>query len=245
MIRHHNSWRTKLFVPPENMPLPVEVGQLTGKRVTQWIQKDPNGKGSFVDNFKQVEKADGPLAFEWKGKTMFGYTPPTPKRVLEPSAEDQAKERGRSRARSSGRGRSRSTPPTAGAAAPEGAPHSKEEAHLAVKTESKAESQPAQGSTEARPEEHEALAVEADMAMVKTESIAESRTAQGSTERPAYGQDRAAAAEGPEYFNMAAGDTPEEGPASRDALKNKTEAFAEVANFYLNEEVGQGPDSQA
>ncbi|CAE7904921.1 Rnf13 [Symbiodinium microadriaticum] len=39
---------------------------------------------NFVDNFKQVEKADGPLAFEWKGKTMFGYTPPTPKRVLEP-----------------------------------------------------------------------------------------------------------------------------------------------------------------
>ena len=239
VIRHHNSWRTKLFVPPENMPLPVEVGQLTGKRVTQWIQKDSNAKGSFVDNFKQVEKADGPLAFEWKGKTMFGYTPPTPKRVLEPSAEDQAKERGRSHARSSGRGRSRSTPPTAGAAAPEGAPHAKEEAHVAVKTESKAESQPAQGSTGAGPEEHEAMAVEAEAAMVKTESIAESRPAQGSTEGPDNSQDRARTAEGPEYFNMAAGDSPEEASAGTDALKNKTEAFAEVANFYLNEEVYQ------
>ncbi|CAE7832638.1 Dync1h1, partial [Symbiodinium sp. CCMP2592] len=188
LIRHHNSWRSKLFVPPENMPVPIEVGQFTGKRVTQWIQKETDARSSFVDDFKTTGQPEGSLGFEWKGKTMFGYNPPTPKRTIEQVAETPAKDRGRSRQRSvartkPGTERSRSGPPTTATAA--------------VRAEEGTSKEEAKGSHEA-------------MAAVKTE-VTESQQAQGSME---VGNQAV-------YFNMA----------------EKTKAFEEGANFYLNEDV--------
>ncbi|CAE7563794.1 TY5A [Symbiodinium sp. CCMP2592] len=234
LIRHHNSWRSKLFVPPENMPVPIEVGQFTGKRVTQWIQKETDARSSFVDDFKTTGQPERSLGFEWKGKTMFGFNPPTPKRTIEQVAETPAKDRGRSRQRSvartkPGTERSRSGPPTttatATARAEEGTSKeeakSSHEAMAAVKTET-TESQQAQGSMESAEKSGSAEG------FVETETT-ESRQAQGSME---VGNQAV-------YFNMAEGDDREADTAepSTAALEEKTKAFEEVANFYLNEDV--------
>ena len=73
LIRHRNSWRSRMFVPTSLASCPVPADQFTGKRVTKWL--DPRGGvGSLVDKWISARTpADRIPMKKWKGSAHVEY----------------------------------------------------------------------------------------------------------------------------------------------------------------------------